>query len=428
MSPSDTASVESAPKKVLKFITCPHCWQRFQTCDIAWVARHEDLRGDSILGTDEFLRFMPTRFNVKCEALDARGMACQALACPRCHLTVPRMFLHYEPIIFSLIGVPASGKSYFLTAMTWELGRILPTEFGLVFNDVDPYSNLTLKEYQKTLFLHPDQSAPVGIAKTQADSTAHYNTTMLDGQHTLQPRPLLFCMRPLREHPHAAESEELTRIVGLYDNAGEYFLPGPDAVISPSTLHMAHSRVLLFLYDPSQDPRFRERCLSLSQDPQLTTHAHTQLQSSALIDAAARIRQHGHLAADKRLDQPLIVLVTKSDIWSGLLDEDVTREPLLPRHKPYRNVAALDGARVHAVSRAIRKLMAEVAPEFVGVAEDACREVIYMPVSSLGCSPMPGESQLLLVKPEQIRPRWVTVPLLYAFARYASGVIGATWQ
>ncbi len=37
--------------------------------------------------------------------------------------------LEMEPLFVSILGAPASGKSYFLTAMTWQLRRTLPTPF-----------------------------------------------------------------------------------------------------------------------------------------------------------------------------------------------------------------------------------------------------------------------------------------------------------
>jgi len=418
---ASTNAAKAEQIKLLKFITCPHCWRRFQTCDIAWVARHEDLRGDPVLGQDAFLRFLPTRFNVNGEALDARGMACQVLACPRCHLTIARLFLRYEPLIFSLIGVPFSGKSYFLTAMTWELGRLLPSHYSLVFNDVDPNSNVTLADYQKSLFLQKDRQQHVGIIKTQLDSTAHYDQTNLEGQSVLLPRPFLYNMRPLREHPRADEAEKLTRILCLYDNAGEHFLPGYDTTLAPGTQHMAKAKVLMFLFDPVQDPRFREQCLSLSQDPQLNDLSHTQMQAVILTEAASRVRQYANLPASRRLDQPLLVLVAKSDIWSGLIDEDLAAEPFLPAGQGRFNL--LDGARIRRVSQKVRALLARLAPEFVGAAEDACKEVVYFPVSALGCSPR-KEGTMLVVRPQDIQPRWVTVPVLYAFARWTSGLVG----
>ena len=43
--------------------TCPLCWLKFDLGDAMSIASHESLRGDSILGPDEMLRFLPTSFN-----------------------------------------------------------------------------------------------------------------------------------------------------------------------------------------------------------------------------------------------------------------------------------------------------------------------------------------------------------------------------
>ena len=59
------------------------------------------------------------------------------------------------------------------------------------------------------------------------------------------------------------------RALGLYDNAGEHFLPGRDTLGSPVTRHLARSRVLFFLFDPTQDPRFRKACSGKMHDPQM---------------------------------------------------------------------------------------------------------------------------------------------------------------
>jgi len=429
-----SASVRTSGKgtrgRLLKFITCPHCWHRFETCEIVWVAKHEDLRGDPVLGSDEFLRFLPTRFNVTGEALDARGLACQSLACPRCHLIIPRVFLRYEPLIFSLIGVPYSGKSYFLTAMTWELGRILPTEFGLVFSDVDPTINETLNEYQKMLFLQERRDHAVGIIKTQLDSSAHYDSTNLEGQSVLLPRPFLFSMRPLKEHFNPSQVEELTRVLCLYDNAGEHFLPRMDTPVAPGTQHVACSKVLMFIYDPIQDPRIREACRDLSKDPQLGRYAHTQLQSTILTEAAVRVRLHANMPAHSKLDQPLIVLVSKSDIWEGLIDEDLASDPYVRTEDSPDGLARIDLRRVKRVSRKVRHFLRDLAPEFVAAAEDCCKEVVYMPVSALGCSPSaqrssgPGkDNDMLVIRPRDIKPRWATVPVVYAFTVWATGLV-----
>src|SRR5258707_10412881 len=104
--------------------TCPHCWSNFAPADGLWISSHPDLLGDPRLGPEQAQRFLPTRFNVDGNALDARGLVCHNLACPRCHLPVPRVMLETEPAFVSILGTPACGKSYYLTALTWESRRL----------------------------------------------------------------------------------------------------------------------------------------------------------------------------------------------------------------------------------------------------------------------------------------------------------------
>src|SRR5580693_6142741 len=105
---------------LLKRIACPHCWKQFAPDEVLWISTHPDLAGDSRLGPEKLRRFLPSRFNVAGEALDAKGHACHDLACPHCHLHVPKAFLEIEPIFVSILGTPGCGKSFYLAASTWE--------------------------------------------------------------------------------------------------------------------------------------------------------------------------------------------------------------------------------------------------------------------------------------------------------------------
>ena len=66
-----------------------------------------------------------------------------------------------------------------------------------------------------------------------------------------------------------ADADALARVLCVYDNAGEHFSPGEESASSPVTQHLARSAAVVFLYDPTQDPRFRAACRGLSEDPQL---------------------------------------------------------------------------------------------------------------------------------------------------------------
>jgi DNA helicase HerA-like ATPase len=118
-------------RRVLRRITCPHCWEQFAPERILWISEHSDLLGDPRLGPEHQQRFLPTRFTVAGEAIDGKGFACHSLACPKCHLGVPWALLEMEPLFFSIFGAPASGKSFFLAAMAWELRKTLPLTFSI---------------------------------------------------------------------------------------------------------------------------------------------------------------------------------------------------------------------------------------------------------------------------------------------------------
>ena len=87
----------------------------------------------------------------------------------------------------------------------------------------------------------------------------------------------------------------------------------------------------------------------------------------------------------------------------------------------------MDMGRIDRISRKTRDLLLSVTPELVSGAEDFAEEVVYIPVSALGHSPekYPDKSGLL-IRPCDIHPRWVTIPLLYSYARWATGLIAGT--
>ena len=431
-SPAAAAPLPQKPKLaaaprplLLAKVTCPHCWHHFPPQEVLWVARHADLMGDPVAGPDAALRFLPSQFNADGAARDPRGMVCQSLACPNCHLVIPRPLIEAEPLFASIVGVSASGKSYFLTAMTWELRRLLTKHFGVSFNDADPLFNRALNHHEETLFLASDPERHVKLDKTDTVGSLMYDQIRVGQQVVSLPRPFLFTMRPSGRHPNADSGTQSARVVCVYDNAGEHFSPGEDTATSPVTQHLGCSRVLMFLYDPTQDPRFRARFRGLSADPQLGEHAPTRRQETILIETATRIRQYAGLPSTQPIKRPLLVVVPKADVWGKLIDLDLSTEPIIPDSVAQGKLGGVDLNRIDAVSARVREMLLETAPEFVSTAEEFCSKVVYIPISALGSSPevVPGREGLW-IRPSQIRPRWVTVPFLYMFARWSHDVIG----
>jgi hypothetical protein len=379
--------------------------------------------GDSVL-KEEALRFLPTRFTLEGQAIDARGMVCHALACPACHLVLPRVLLENEVTFISIIGSAGSGKSNYLAAMTWELRQRLARDFGIVFSDGDKEANWIVNRYEETLFLPDDPERPVVLDKTRTQGDL-YRSVTINGQETQLPKPFLFSLHPAANHPRAARRARLGRIVCLYDNAGEHYNVGQDTALTPVTRHLSRSKVLMFLLDPTQDPRFRAKCKPVSHDPQIVEPMQTVRQETILSEAAIRFRKHASLSAHQKSTKPLLVLVGKSDIWAPLLpDEDLVTEPVIRDTDGKTDLAVLDLDRIDRISRKIRAMLQGVTPEVVAAAEDFAEEVVYVPVSALGHSPekYPDKSGLL-IRPKDVHPHWVTVPLLYSYARWATGLI-----
>lgn len=406
-------------------VICPHCWESFPPEEILWVSLHPDLMGDERLGPDAQQRFLPTRFDVQCRALDSRGMACHELACPNCHLTIPRPFLESEPFFLSILGTPSCGKTYFLASLTWRLRVLLPSRFALSWTDIDPVLNHRLHRYEMEQFLNPDPDALVLLEKTETSGDL-YHAVRYGDLTTYYLKPFLFVLQPMEGHVNANRASVASRVLCIYDNAGESFLPGADTVTTPVTRHLARSGAIFFLFDPTQDVRFRQACSGQTQDPQMVPR--TWLlpresfirQETVLTEATQRIRRYAGLSQTARHDKPLFILVTKYDAWQVLLPNLPNPWTAMPNSPLY----AIRWEVIHTVSNQLRTLLRQYCPEIVGVAESFASEVIYLPVSATGCSPeVDPKTQTQGFRPRNMRPIWVEVPLVYLMSRWMAGLV-----
>jgi len=417
-------------KRLVYKIVCPNCWHGFFPEDCLFVAKHTDLVGDPVLGSSEYLRFTPTRFTVQGEALDPRGFPTTDMACPRCHLQIPEAMLEVQPLFISLIGSPASGKSYFLTTMTWELRQFLPQAM-LRFEDADPVANAPLHEYERSLFLNPNPDQPTEIPKTQPDDPRLHRGVRLDGVDVRFPLPIQFTLWPTSEHPKFAAASQPGRVLVLYDNAGEDFRPSTESAQSSVVQHLARSKLLFALFDPTQDSRFRAALHS--DDPQLTHGLRPDGRQQDVLDrqelvlreAALRIRRYLGLPQEKRLQRVMIVVVPKADIWKDMAALSLEAEPYAQQGAEQPVLVRTDV--VEHTSDKVRALLRKYCPDFVACAEGICEVVKYVPVSSLGRSPelaKRGQYVYYGIRPKDIRPQWVTVPLTYCLSKYAHGLLG----
>jgi hypothetical protein len=416
---------------LLAKITCPHCWHTFPPHETKWVAAHPALRDDAKV-PEGGRRFLPTRFSVSGQAIDMKGELCSDLACPRCHLNLPRDVIELPLAIFSILGAPSSGKSYYLASSLWQLRTSLAVRFGISFEDSDPVANQKLHQYEETLFLSSGQERLVALPKTELDGDLYEQIEIEPDRVVQLPRPFIFRMSLLPDHPKSKSIRKNGRSICLYDNAGEHFLPGAQTANSPGTRHMVVSKALMYVFDPTQHAQMRKMCQGKTDDPQVSGTASSFRQDLVLSEATRRIRAETGMPQSQRDPRPLIVVLTKYDAWRTAVNAPPLSTDQVLR-KTQSETAVFDVSLLKQVSDKFRSILLTAAPEIVSTAEAFSSDVTYIPVSALGCSPqpIPGSDQntggrlSLGINPADIAPIWSEIPLLYAIHRTIPGFLPA---
>ncbi len=404
-----------------KMATCPHCWHKFDMSTVNYISKHPDLLGDPIVGAGEQRRFLPTRFNSQGYAIDAKGMVCTDMACPNCHLPLPVSTTELPSSMFSIVGAPASGKSYYLTSAIWELRKTLAEKFDLSLSDTDETFNAVLNNYESLLFLNHQQSELVSLPKTEVAGADYTNQITLNGIVMDLPKPFIFTLNPTPAHPNYEKSDELMRNIVLYDNGGEHFEPGRDNVNNPSTYHLTYSDSIVFLYDPMKDIRLMEMCNP--DDPQVNQTQYKGNQLVLLNEMISRIRRYSGLTSREKYKKMLIMVLPKYDAWRAAFPINLEDMDFVYYHekemKYYLNMTVVTN-----VSFILREMLLKVLPEVVATSESFFSTVYFLPASALGTIPeYDAKTDSIGIRPKQVKPIWAEVPMLLQF--WFSGLIEA---
>lgn len=399
-----------------KRVTCPHCLCRFPSANTLWISKTEG--EDPLLGANQFKRFLPRRFTIDWQALDEEANPCSRLACPECHLELPRSIFNMQCSYWSMIGPPSTGKSYVLACMTHRLADLMTSHFALSFTAADVLFNSPLTETSDRLF---NEQRTVRIEKTQPGGDKRTtNTVRRNDRNVIYARPFVFEVKPSPRHFNADRGEALNRLLCWYDNAGEDFNPDrADTIENQAAAHLTKSQVLMYLFDPTQDAKFRKACESVSKDPQVCDprFVKTTNQANILVESKNRINNVGE-ANRKR---PLFILVTKYDIWKGLLDVELSRNPW--QRVDGNTYCELDLEYIEEISRRVKQLVWKHSPRVIGIAEEISDHVCFLPVSATGRAPVADERLGLAFPSGEISPIWVEIPVLYALCRWYPGLI-----
>lgn len=185
------------------------------------------------------------------------------------------------------------------------------------------------------------------------------------------------------------------------------------------------------MFDPTQDVRFKSLCAS--EDPQLKYgirpgHERDSImvrQETLLRQMAVKMRSYLKIPQSQRVKTPLIIILPKFDVWSKRADLSIDQEPYDFDAKS--TLFRMHLSKVEETSNKLKKLLSQICPELVSTAENLSEFVRYIPVSSLGHSPSlinKSGHAFYGVTPRLIKPKWVTVPLLYTLCRWANKTMG----
>lgn len=396
---SETLSVPLLPESA-HAVTCPLCWLKFDVGDAMSIAVHESLRGDPILGSEEMLRFLPTSFNEDGVPLDPAGMPAPDIACPHCRRRLPPGYLELDNRIFSIVGAPSAGKSYYLSVLIKELQGSLYHNFGITLKDLDPSGNVLLTQMKNRLFSAKRPEDAI-LAKTALEG-AMYERYPRFGKMVALPKPFTYSL--------SEDGKPETSII-FYDNAGEHFEPGLDIEESPGAMHVASSSAIFFLFDPVSNRNFK-RLIGQHPDPQLNIGGRIDQQDTILSEMEVRIKRILSVEPSKRIDTPIAIILGKCDIWRNLLKENL--------ENPIKD-GYLDLSIVDSNSEKLRRFMLSIDPSIPSGAQTISSNVRFFALSALGHSPEMltlGECAGKIAPiPEKLNPIDVDIPTIWALSQ-----------
>lgn len=360
-------------------VQCPSCSQSFRPENIRFIAEHVSLQGDAIAGPLEGLRFRASRFDLDGNAIDMEDRVCTRVACPTCHIEMPRGLLECGTSFVSIVGAPGSGKSCLLGAASWSL-RKCAGEYGCSWVDVEPRLNALLHGYESGLFSGKGGASRKPL-KTEISGGDWYHQIRVGSRIEISPKPMFFRIG----RPGAASS-----IMVLYDNAGEHFQPVAENAEPPHTRHLGRAQALLFVFDPTMTP---------SAD-------RSHRQELILIETIARIRRLAGVDQNSKLTIPLIVALTKADLWGPKVGIDLSKRPIAPSKH-----VDLDREAIKEVGVRAEAFISEQFPELIQSLGAFVDRVHWVPCSAFRTSANAGTG----IEEVQAESQWAEVPLLLAF-------------
>jgi hypothetical protein len=213
--------------------------------------------------------------------------------CPLCHSRLPQLFASAMSRSMALIGTKASGKSHFVAVVLHELDHRVGPQLNGSLMLLDDYTRdrvtneLLPRLYRNKIVLEATQSAATEVS-TSSPLAARLTIGALKDASNCN---LIF-----------------------FDSAGEDLQSL--SVLEREARYVTQSDGLILLIDPLQIPAIRDQLDGDIELPPISTDPKTMLDR-----VAALIRETRSIPADKAIDMPIALAVSKLDALRGLLPE-----------------------------------------------------------------------------------------------------------
>lgn len=379
-------------------IVCPYCFVAFSTrvaafrclsTDSTRCAPEADEPQGKLLGVaapmGNRVIVREGRLGMEFSVTPGKPVRCECGAathpvCPSCHSRLPQLFTATGGHSMALIGTKASGKSHFVTVALHELEhRVGPRLNGsLMF--LDEYTRKRVKDdleprlYKDGTVLDATQSA----AANRADMPMAAQLAIGMGKD-LRYSNLVF-----------------------FDTAGEDL--ESLSVMERQARYVTQADGLLLLIDPLQIPSVRDRLDGEVELPEILGDPHTML-----TRLAALYREAHALPADRPIDLPLALTVSKLDAVRALLPE--THPVLLAN----RHDGAFDRRDIANVSDTMRaEVVAWLGEGFDRFVMQNFTTVAYLGTSALGENPRDGRLA------HGVAPHRVEDPILWMLDKWGA--------
>ena len=356
---------------VFRSIICPYCLDQLNKKDIVYVCPSDPSKTLPQTWMDNLFERTPL-----CNCPECNGRVANTV-CNKCHMLLPSGILDYKKYMrFSIVGVPQSGKSNFLTAMMYELMNDRKVPF--VFEPINTETKNIFQENVNHMY-NPDFPEPVD--KTE--------------EHFEMPPPQLW---KITDNRNISGTSRSVYSLTYFDGAGEDYEKLDDTVCR----YLNGSKCLFILFDPLALPGIKNKIDRKVFTWSGGTSSIIGQQSGGAIvsDLARYLRNNLRIKENTTIDKDVAIVFSKLDAVRNTFGSG--SRVLQP--SPHAAKSGFYVPDADAVNEEIKKWLNDNnETAFLNAINSNfnINKVRFFGVSSFG-QPPTGENQLAKVTPHRI--------------------------